>query len=123
MTMELQVLHTTEGDRKKKFDTKTEAGRSETKKAIDGMLRKGTAIFVETGKDTYRVVGYDPKRDVIQVRVDAVGPVGQGRANTKTVGRKSDKATKMTAVAPRAEVPDSPISMKSAIIERAISEA
>lgn len=100
--MELQVLHTTEGDRKKKFDTKTDAGRKETQKAIDGMLRKGTAIFLETGKDTYQVVGYDAKRDVIQVRVDLIDKLDKNRLKTKTVGRKSGKASKMTAVAPRA---------------------
>jgi len=97
--MEMQILHTTQGDRKKKVDTKTEAGRKDAQKLIDGLLRKGTAIFLETGRDTYRVIGYDPKRDTVKVRVDDL--VEYDKKKTKEVGRKASKA-KMTAVAPRA---------------------
>ena len=97
--MDLQILHTTEGDKKKKMDTKTEAGRKDAQKLIDGLLRKGTAIFLETARDTYRVIGYDPKRDTVKVRIDDIE--GSDKRKTKQVGRSAGKA-RMTAVAPRA---------------------
>ncbi len=98
--MELQVLHTTIGDRKKKLDTSTEAGRKEAEKAIAQMIRKGTAIFLETQANTYRVIGYDPKRDVVLVKIDDLEQLDRKRRG-RPVGRASGKA-RMTAVAPRA---------------------
>lgn len=90
-TVEMDVLHSLHGDKKRKFDTTTEEGRAETEKNITKMIRSGTAIFLERGKKTYRITAYDAKKDRFVVRTDTGESVG---ADPKK-GRK-------TAVAPSA---------------------
>lgn len=90
--MEMEILHNFRGDKKKNFDTTTEKGRQEAAITINKMLNSGTAIFLERGKKTYRVKGYDPKKDVLTVEAAVRGQDKRVHAS----GRKS----KTAAVAP-----------------------
>jgi hypothetical protein len=89
-TLEVEVLHSLEGDRKKKIDTSTEVGRKQAQEFIRKQIREGTAIFLERGKKTYRVKDYDSKKDQLIVATDK-----------KDVGAASGKGRK-TAVPPKA---------------------
>jgi hypothetical protein len=75
--MDIELLHTTAGDRKKKIDTSTAEGCEQAKELIDRLLRQGTALFLERGAGkrtkTYRVQGYDPQTDRLICRVEAKG--------------------------------------------------
>lgn len=68
--LEVEVLHSLDGDRKKKIDTGTEAGRKEAQDFIRKQIREGTAIFLERGKKTYRITDYDSKKDRLIVATD-----------------------------------------------------
>ena len=57
---------------------------------LNKLMRGGSAVFLERGKKTYRVKGYDPKKDLLTVAIDEKG---------KTVTTRGRKA-KTTAVAP-----------------------
>jgi hypothetical protein len=90
--MEMEILHTMRGDKKKKFDTATEAGRKEAKALIDKLLKSGTAIFLERKKKTMRLKGYDPTTDSLIVEAEVRGE----QRDVRTRGRKA----KTVAVAP-----------------------
>lgn len=92
--MDLEILHATKGDKKWTLDTDTEDGRKNAETYIKKMLRGGTAVFLEVGKKTYRVTGYDAKKNSLKVRV-------QSKERIKEVSVKPDKGRK-TAVPPRA---------------------
>ena len=62
-TLEVEILHSLHGDRKKKIDTSTEAGRKEAQEFIRKLIREGTSIFMERGKNAYRIADYDSKKD------------------------------------------------------------
>lgn len=91
--LEIEILHNMMGDKKRAFDTATEEGRQQTQAGIKKMLREGTAIFLERGKKTYRVTGFDGKKNRLLVRVEPRGK--------ESVAAKPDKGRK-TAVPPRA---------------------
>jgi len=92
--LELEILHTFEGDRKKKIDTTTEKGRKEAQATIKKLMARGTALFVTRGKETYRVKDYDPRHDALLVEF-----LGKGKRMIVTAkGQKS----RVTAVAPQA---------------------
>jgi hypothetical protein len=61
--MEIEVLHAARGDKKKSIDTNTDKGRQEAAVFLNKMMKQGTAVFLERGKKTYRVKGYDPRKD------------------------------------------------------------
>jgi hypothetical protein len=88
--MEIEVLHAARGDKKKSIDTNTEKGRQEAAVFLNKMMKQGTAVFLERGKKTYRVKGYDPKKDLLTVALEE---------KDKTVTTRGRKA-KTTAVAP-----------------------
>jgi len=91
--MEVEVLHNSQGDKKRNLDTLTVDGRQETQVFIKKMLKEGTAIFLERGKKTYLVTGFDAKKNRLLVRVEARDK--QAVAASPERGRK-------TAVPPRA---------------------
>jgi hypothetical protein len=81
-TVEVDVLHSLHGDRKKKIDTATAQGREALQKFIRGQIREGTAIFLERGKKTYRIKDYDADKDRLIVSVgakDVAAKPGKGR--------------------------------------------
>jgi hypothetical protein len=90
--MEIEILHNMQGDKRRVVDTNTEEGRKEAEALLRGMLRQGTAIFLERGKKVYRVTGFDAKKNRLRVRVEE---------KNKEVQAKPDKGRK-TAVPPRA---------------------
>ena len=90
--MELEILHAARGDKKKKIDTSTPAGRKEAATIIEKLIKGGTAIFLEREKMTLRVKKYDPKLDKIIVEVTRKG-------KNQLVSTRADKA-KTVAVAP-----------------------
>jgi uncharacterized membrane protein YkoI len=90
--MEVEILHNMRGDKKKAFDTNTEKGRQEAAILLNKLMKQGTAIFLERGKKTYRVKGYDPGKDMLIVDADVKG-------ETKEVRTRGKKA-KAAAVAP-----------------------
>ena len=71
MSIEIEYLHSMEGDKKKKLDNTNELCRLEVKKFFDKQIRSGTALFLERGKKCWRITGYDPKKDKLLVRVEA----------------------------------------------------
>ena len=94
LEMEVEVLHAQRGDKKKKIDTGSAAGRKEAETFIKTMLRQGTAIFLERGKKTYRITDYDAKKNHLIVRLEKKG-------KAVSVGASPAKGRK-TAVAPQA---------------------
>lgn len=89
--MEMEVLHSSLGDKKKMLDTSTEKGRQEAALLLNKMMKKGVAIFVERGKKAFRVKSYDPEKDNLTVQL----------ADGKTA-KASGKKSKTVALAPNA---------------------
>lgn len=85
--MEIEILHSREGDKKKTVDTATEKGRQEAAVFLNRLMKQGAAVFLERGKKSYRVKSYDPANDTLLVQTD--------RGMAKARGSKS----KTTAVA------------------------
>lgn len=85
--MDVELLHVQKGDKKKKITEPEKIAEF-----ITIQIRKGTAIFLERGKKTYRVQRYDPKTDSLHVIADVHGQEKDVRAK----GAKS----KVTAVPP-----------------------
>jgi hypothetical protein len=90
--MIVEILHSTKGDKKKSIDTNTEQGRGEAHALLKMLADTKCAVFLERGKQTYRVVGYDQKTDKLIVEA------GKGKKQ-KQVTTKGFKA-KCAAVAP-----------------------
>lgn len=90
--MNIEFLHVTAGDKEKEIDTSTPDGCKEAKEMIDSLLKKGTALFLERGKKTYRIKGYDPVKDKLICTVEKKGTAVAAPA-------KSDKG-KVAAVPP-----------------------
>lgn len=88
----LEILHNLHGDRQKGFNIRTKAGREELQNALEKLLTKGTAIFVERNKKTYRLKGYDAEKDKVIIEAST-------RKGTKQVLADPKKGRK-TAVAP-----------------------
>lgn len=91
--LEVEILHSLHGDKKKCFDTHKPEGRKDAEACITKMLREGTALFLERGKKTYRISRYDAKTDKLVVHLEGLG----GR-EVKASPAKGAK----TAVPPRA---------------------
>jgi len=81
--MELEILHTQIGDKKRSYDTATEKGRQDAAIMLNKLMKAGTAILLERGKKTYYVRGYDPKKDQLIVTVEKNGEAKQTRASGK----------------------------------------
>lgn len=90
--MEIEVLHAARGDKRKQIDTSTEKGRQEAAVFLNKLMRQGTAIFLERGKKTLRVKGYDPAKDMLIVTAEVKGK----DKDVRTRGRKG----KAVAIAP-----------------------
>lgn len=88
--MELDMLHSLDGDKKKELDTTTAECRIEVEKFFNRQIKDGVALFLERGKKTYRITGYDAKKDKLKVKVQK-----------REVLASPDKGAK-TAVPPRA---------------------
>lgn len=97
--MEIEILHAARGDKKKKIDTDTPAGKKELAALLDKLLKGGTAIFLERKKRTLRVKKYDAETDTLTVEVEQ-------RGVNKEVKTRAGRA-KATAVAPVAGGSDS----------------
>lgn len=91
--MELEILHSQAGDKKKQLDRSTPECRVEVQKFIEKQLRGGSALFLERGKKTYRITGYDAKKDKLLIRVE--------KRRREAVAASPDKGRK-TSVPPRA---------------------
>lgn len=90
--MIVEILHAAHGDKKRNIDTATEKGRQEAAILLNKMFKQGAAVFLDRGKNTYRVKKYDPAKDMLVVEADVKG-------KTKQVATRGRKA-KTTAVAP-----------------------
>lgn len=89
--MEVEILHSVHGDKKKKVDTQTEAGRQEAAVLLNRLMKQGAAVILHRGKKAFKVKAYDPKTDLLTVQV--------GYDRTVTAKGKKSKAT---VVAPSA---------------------
>lgn len=71
--MQIQVLNSFKGDDVKDIDTSTEAGRLQTEKLLNELLKSGSAVFLEREIDgetrTYRVTGYDHSTDRLNIQL------------------------------------------------------
>jgi hypothetical protein len=107
--MEVELLHIYHGDKKKKIDTATPEGKNEVDKLLKNLCEQKCAVFLERGKATYRVVGYDKETDELIIE----RPRRQGRkpkdypasdraklADYKAVCRVEAGQAKVAAVAP-----------------------
>ena len=81
--MQIEVLHTTLGDKSRKYDTSTEAGCKQASDMITKLMKAGTAILLERGRKTYYVKDYDPKTDKLTVTVERKGKAKQVKASGK----------------------------------------
>ncbi len=101
--MQIEILHSVKGDKKKNLDTKTPTGRSEADALLKLLCEQKCCVLLERGKKTYRVMGYDAKADKLIVETG----VGK-KAKTSTVkvagykvkGPESKREAKVVAVAP-----------------------
>ena len=92
--MEIEVLHTREGDKKHRIDTTTKAGRELASAILKKLMKAGTAILLERGKKTYYVKGYDPEKDQLIITIEKKGK----KKEVKASGQKS-KTTAVPRVA------------------------
>lgn len=107
----LSVLNVGHGDLKLSFNSQDPAEVERARKAVNDMLNRGYAIFVElAGGKLRRVKKFDSRRDVyivadVPAEAAAAGPAqtGNGRRSSKqrTASIPAKKA-KATAVAPTA---------------------
>lgn len=81
--LEIEVLHTIHGDKKRNYDTNTETGRQNAAVFINKLMKSGTAILLERGKKTYYVKGYDPEKDQLTVTVEKHGEAKKVKASGK----------------------------------------
>jgi hypothetical protein len=103
--MEVELLHIHHGDKKKKIDTATPEGKNEVERLLKNLCEQKCAIFLERGKEIYRVIGYEPAQDKLIVEITRRRK-GKKRIEQMTVAEA--KATcrveagpaKVTAVAP-----------------------
>jgi len=91
--MIVEHLHVQKGDKKKDVPTNSPEERKEAKAYIDKLLHQGTALFLERGKKTYRIRGYDPDKDRLLVEP------AEGQTTSKRVPARPDKG-RVTAVPP-----------------------
>lgn len=75
--MELEILNNFTGDNKIELDADSEDGKKKIVELFNGLMRSGTAIFLERATETFRVTGYDPNTDKLLVEVPL--PVVQGK--------------------------------------------
>jgi hypothetical protein len=68
---EIQILNSFRGDDIKAIDTSTDDGREQAAKLLAELIKSGSAVFLEREIDgetrTYRVTGYDPATDRINI--------------------------------------------------------
>jgi hypothetical protein len=88
----IEILHNLHGDKRKKIDTSEAAGREAFSLFVTKMFGEGNALFLERGKNVYRIKGYDAKRDKLIVELDVKG-------KSKKIPTRAAEA-KVTAVAP-----------------------
>jgi hypothetical protein len=109
--MQVEMLHIHHGDKKKKIDTSVAEGKNEVERLLKNLCEQKCAIFLERGKETYRVTGYDKATDQLIVeRPRRAGrkpknlPPAVDRMTVKEAERaycRVDAASaKVTAVAP-----------------------
>lgn len=89
--MQVEILHSVHGDKKKQVDTTTESGRQEAAILLNRLMKQGAAVILHRGKKAFKVKGYDPKKDLLTVQV---GP--------DLLVTASGKKSKTTVVAPSA---------------------
>jgi hypothetical protein len=90
--MDIEILHNLRGDKRKKVDTKTKEGRDSAAALIKKLTEQGSALFLERGKNVYRIKGYDAKKDKLIVETDREGKF-------QRITTRASEA-KITAVAP-----------------------
>jgi hypothetical protein len=108
--MEIAVLNAGVGDYKAEFDTDDDAAARQLHEFVNDMLGKGFALFLEDGKETHRVLGYDPKARSFEVRSShakkgcATIRVAEEKEpeSVRANGRRRGKGRRVTAVAPSA---------------------
>ncbi len=81
--MEIEILHTMHGDKKRNYDTTTEEGRQQAAIFLNKLMKSGTAILLERGKKTYYVKGYDQQKDQLMVSVEKNGESKKVKASGK----------------------------------------
>ena len=92
--MEIELLHIHHGDKRRKIDTSKPEGRNEVEKLLKNLCEQKCAIFLERGKKTYRVTGYDPAKDELIIETG----VGK-RKKTSQMKTEKSKATCQVAAA------------------------
>lgn len=65
--MEVELLHIHHGDKKKVIDTASPEGKNEVERLFKNLCEQKCAVFLERGKKSYRVVGYDKEADQLIV--------------------------------------------------------
>jgi hypothetical protein len=102
--MEIELLHIHHGDKRRKIDTTQSAGRNEVEKLLKNLCQQKCAIFLERGKKSYRVTGYDPVKDELIVQTGGKGKrkkSDQFKIGThKATCQVSARDAKVAAVAP-----------------------
>jgi hypothetical protein len=65
--VEIELLHIHHGDKKKNIDTTLPEGKNEVERLFKNLCEQKCAVFLERGKRSYRVVGYDKDTDQLIV--------------------------------------------------------
>jgi hypothetical protein len=101
--MEVELLHIHHGDKKKHIDTTRPEGRNEVDKLLKNLCAQKCAVFLERGKKSYRVVGYDKASDQLIVENPARHQKKKTllmKATKKASCKVSAAEAKVAAVAP-----------------------
>lgn len=102
--LEIELLHVHHGDKKKKIDTSKPEGVNEVERLFKNLCKQKCAIFLERGKKTYRVIGYEAKTDKLIVETGVGKRVKTSTMTTaeasRAICRVSAADAKVAAVAP-----------------------
>jgi hypothetical protein len=85
----IDVLNTGYGDFEMSFDPNKPDDMQKAKETITDMLKRGYAIFVRQGKETYRVRKFDPDRNVYIIGCTPAEEVPITETRATAVGRSA----------------------------------
>lgn len=85
----IDVLNTGYGDFEMSFDPNKPDDMQKAKETITDMLKRGYAIFVRQGKETYRVRKFDPDRNVYIIGCTPAEEVPIAETRATAVGRSA----------------------------------
>jgi hypothetical protein len=85
----IDVLNTGYGDFELRFDPNSPEEVQKAKETITDMLRRGYAIFIRQGKETFRVRKFDPDKSVYIIGSTPAEEIPIAETRATAVGRSA----------------------------------